>query len=334
VFRSEHGIRGSADAGERVSDGRDDRTGLPVYSLLDETKAPTDAEMRDIDALVFDMQDVGARYYSYPWTMVMAMQAARRANALFVVLDRPNPITGALLQGNVTIGPPSLMGMFAVPIRHGMTVGEIARMADDRLGIESSLVVVPMSGWRRTQYYDETDLAWIAPSPNMPSIESALHYPGTCMFEMTSLAVGRGGATPFQQIGAPWLDHVELARRLNALDLPGVRFDTVTFAAVDPERQSHLGERDPGVRRGVRFIATDRAAYDPTLAAIHALVEIQRMHPDRLQFSENFDLLVGTPRIREQLRAGASAQEITAGWDAHIIDFARQRQPYLLYQEN
>ena len=331
LFGPEHGIRGVADAGERVNDGRDDRTGLPVYSLLDESKAPTDAEMAMVDALVFDMQDVGARYYSYPWTMVMAMQAARRANALFLVLDRPNPITGALIQGNVAVGPPSLMGMFAVPMRHGMTVGEIARMADDRLGIEVSLVVVPMTGWRRSQWYDESGLGWIPPSPNMPSVESALHYPGTCLFEMTSLAVGRGGPTPFQQIGAPWLDNVELARRLNALDLPGVRFDTLTFAAVNPQQASHLGERDPGVRRGVRWIATDRAAYDPTRAAVHALVEIQRMHPDRLQFSENFDLLAGTPRLREQVRAGASAEQILAEWDAQLVEFARQRLPYLLY---
>jgi uncharacterized protein YbbC (DUF1343 family) len=160
---------------------------------------------------------------------------------------------------------------------------------------------------------------------------SALHYPGTCLFEMTSLAVGRGGPTPFQQIGAPWLDHVELARRLNGLGLPGVAFDTLTFPAVNPQSQSHLGERDPGVRRGVRFIATDATSYDPTRTAIHALVEIQRMHPDRLRFSENFDLLAGTPALREQLLAGTSAPQILADWDTRLIEFARQRQPYLLY---
>ena len=331
LFGPEHGIRGVADAGERVADGRDDRSGLPVYSLHDETKAPTAAEMAELDAIVFDMQDVGARFYTYVWTMVMAMQAATRAHKLFVVLDRPNPITGALLQGNVAVGPPSLLGMFPVPTRHGMTPGEIARMADDRLGIGASLVVVPMTGWRRDAWYDDTALPWIPPSPNMPSLTSALHYPGTCLFEMTSLAVGRGGPTPFQQIGAPWLDHVELARRLNALDLPGVRFDTTTFAAVNPQQQSHLGERDPATRRGVRFIATDRATYDPTRAAIHALVEVRRMHPDRLRFSENFDLLAGTVRVRELVEADASAEQIMEDWDAQLVEFARQRQRYLLY---
>ena len=331
LFGPEHGIRGAADAGARVADGRDDRTGLPVYSLHDATKAPTAAELADVDALVFDMQDIGTRYYSYPWTMVMAMQAAAREGVRFVVLDRPDPINGVAMQGNVASGPPSLLGMYPVPMRHGLTVGEIARLAADRLDIDVDLTVVRMSGWRRDMWYGDTGLPWIAPSPNMPSIESALHYPGTCLFEMTSLAVGRGGPTPFQQIGAPWLDHVELARRLNALELPGVRFDTTTFAAVNPQSQSHLGEQNPGVRRGVRFIATDVTTYDPTRAAIAALVEIRRMHPDRLEFTQNFDLLAGTPRVREQIVSGASAAEITADWDAQLAAFARLREPYLLY---
>jgi uncharacterized protein YbbC (DUF1343 family) len=194
-----------------------------------------------------------------------------------------------------------------------------------------SLDVVPMTGWRRDMDYGDTGLPWVPPSPNLPSLVSALHYPGTCLFEMTSLAVGRGGPTPFQQIGAPWLDHVELARRLNALALPGVRFETTTFPSVSPERQSHLGEQDPGERRGIRFIATDAAAYDPARTAIFALVEIKRMHPDRLRFTQNFDLLAGTPSVRELVQGGASAERITGDWDAQRAAFERLREPYLLY---
>src|SRR5690606_25114023 len=212
LFSPEHGIRGTARPGERVSSGRDEETGLPIHSLYGETREPTAAMLEGLDALVFDIQDVGARYYTYVWTMTLAMQAAARHGLRFVVLDRPNPIGGELVQGTV-LEPAhaTFVGLYPVPMRHGLTAGELARLANEEFGIGADLEVVRMEGWRRSQWWDETGLPWTPPSPNMPDLESATHYPGTCLFEGTNLSVGRGTSAAFQQIGAPWLDHETLA---------------------------------------------------------------------------------------------------------------------------
>lgn len=332
LFGPEHGIRGSARAGERIQQGRDTATGLPVHSLYDDTRAPTAAETAALDALVFDMQDVGSRYYTYVWTMALALRAAAEHDLRFVVLDRPNPITGAIVQGNVLdTAFASSVGMYPVAMRHGLTAGEIARFVNGEYDIGARLEVVPVHGWTRDTWFDQTGLEWIPPSPNMPSLESALHYPGTCLFEQTSLSVGRGLPTAFQQIGAPWLEHRELARRLNARGIPGVRFEPVTFPAVTPHLQSHLGEKVPGERRGVRFVATERNRYDPVAAALAALVEIRDMHPDRLEFAVNFDAIAGTDRVRRMLLAGAGVDEIMGPWPAGRGRFLARRAPYLLY---
>ncbi|HEX6588058.1 MAG TPA: DUF1343 domain-containing protein, partial [Longimicrobiales bacterium] len=252
LFGPEHGIRGAAQAGETVESGRDAATGLPVYSLYDQTRAPTEAELANVDALVFDMQDVGARFYTYIWTMAQAMREAARHGTLFVVLDRPNPIRGDIVQGNVQDSAHlTFLGLYPMATRHGMTVGEVAQWLNGEHAIGARLEVVRMRGWRRDMSWSETGLTFVPPSPNMPTPVSALHYPGTCFFEQTSLSVGRGLPTAFQQIGAPWLDHEELIERLNAKGLPGVRFEAVVFPAVNPESQSHLGERMPGDRNGV-----------------------------------------------------------------------------------
>lgn len=332
LFGPEHGIRGAAQAGVTVEGGRDAATGLPIFSLYDSTRAPTASELANIDALVFDMQDVGARYYTYIWTMALAMRAAAAHDRLFVVLDRPNPIRGDIVQGNVQDSAfLSFLGLYPMPMRHGMTVAEVAHWLNEEHGIDARLVVVPMRGWRRSLSWEDTGLFFTPPSPNMPSPVSALHYPGTCLFEQTSLSVGRGLPTAFQQIGAPWLDHEELARRLNAMELPGARFETLRFPAVDPERQSHLGERVPGERRGVRFIATDPVAYDPTRTAVAALVEVARMHPDRLEFSANFDYIAGNAQLRAKVLAGATFESIVSDWEESRAAFEAARERYLLY---
>ena len=332
LFGPEHGIRGAAQAGVAVESGRDAATGLPIFSLYDQTRAPTAAELADVDALVFDMQDVGARFYTYIWTMALAMREAARHDRLFVVLDLPNPIRGDIVQGNVQDSAHlTFLGLYPMATRHGMTVGEVARWVNERHGIGARLRVVPMRGWRRDMMWDETGLEFVPPSPNMPSPVSALHYPGTTFFEQTSLSVGRGLPTAFQHIGAPWLDHDELARRLNAMALPGVRFEPVTFPAVNPESQSHLGERVPGERRGIRFIATDVATYDPVRSALIALVEVRRMHPARLEFAQNFDAIAGTSSVRELIVAGAHAERVMADWDRQVRAFEAERAPYLLY---
>lgn len=330
LFSPEHGIRGAAEAGEKVASGRDSRTGLPIHSLYGETRKPTPEMLEGIDALVFDIQDIGTRYYTYVWTMALAMQAAAESGLRFVVLDRPNPIGGVLAQGNV-LDPAfaTFVGLYPVPMRHGLTAGELARLLNAEHRIGADLVVVPVDGWRRDVRYDRTGLPWTAPSPNMPDLESATHYPGTCLYEGTNLSVGRGTPMAFQQIGAPWLDHEELARRLNAYGLPGVRFEAVTFTPLDPGDQKFGGE----VVRGVRFVTTDGAIYDPAVAGVAALVEIRRLHPDKLTWREShFDRLAGTDRVRKQVIAGAALEEITAPWEEQLAAFDAVRRKYILYE--
>ncbi len=331
LFAPEHGIRGAAEAGERIQSGIDSITGLPIISLYDDTRTPTAEELADIDALVFDIQEIGTRYYTYQWLMTLAMQAAAEQGKVFVVLDRPNPIDGVHVQGNVQEEAHlTYVGLHPVPMRHGLTVGELARWANRTRGIGADLTVVPMEGWQRDMLFDDTRLAWRPPSPNMPTLESALHYPGTCLFEGTNLSVGRGTAAAFQHIGAPWLNADSVVAALNARSLPGTRFEAVTFTPQSPGDNKYGGE----VVQGIRFVATDRDAYDPTIAAVAALVEIRRMHPDSLTFREaHFDRLAGTTRLREGILAGDDVNVLTADWAAQRAAFEASRQEALLYRD-
>ena len=329
LFSPEHGIRGSAEAGVRVEGGVDERTGLPIHSLYGSTRAPT-AEMLDrIEVLVFDIQDIGTRYYTYLSTMALAMEAAGEHGIPFVVLDRPNPIGGDPVQGNVLDpGFASFVGLYPIPMRHGLTAGEFARMAVGEFGIAVQLSVAVADGWERTMPYEDTGIPWIAPSPNMPSVESALHYPGTCLFEGTPISVGRGTAIAFQQVGAPWLDGEELAARLTALGVPGVRFEAVRFTSREPGDGKFGGEEVGGVR-----LVAEGADYDPTLAALALLVEIKAMSGDRWSWREgHFDRLAGTDGLRAALDAGASYGELKDGWGEGLGDYLERREGYLLYR--
>lgn len=329
LFGPEHGLRGEAEAGERVESGVDPRTGLPVHSLYGETRRPPPDALDGLDALLFDIQDIGTRYYTYVWTMALAMEAAAERGVRFIVLDRPNPMGGDQVHGNV-LDPAfaTFVGLYPVPMRHGLTAGELARYLNVEHGIGAALDVVPAAGWRRDLWYDETGLGWIPPSPNMPSLESAAHYPGTCLFEGTNLSVGRGTPRAFQQVGAPWLDHERLVERLSRHQLPGVRFHPVTFAPRAPGD----GKFPDQPVSGVRLEVTDRAAYDPAVAGVALLVEIQRLHGDRLQWRvSHFDRLAGTDRLRRDVLAGRSVAEITATWPAQLAAFRAMVEPYLLY---
>jgi uncharacterized protein YbbC (DUF1343 family) len=329
LFSPEHGIRGTAEAGETVNDSVDERTGLPVHSLYGETRTPTAAMLEGLDVLAFDIQDIGTRYYTYIWTMALALETAAEHGLRFVVLDRPDPIGGIQVHGNV-LDPEfaTFVGLHPVPMRHGLTVGEMARYLNAELELGADLHVIPMRGWRRSAWFDETGLPWIAPSPNMPDLESAAHYPGTCLFEGTNLSVGRGTDAAFQMIGAPWLDSPGLVARLAARPLPGVRFDTVTFTPQAPGDGKFAGE----AVRGIRLTVTDRRSYDPTLAAVAALVEIRAQHADRLTFMErHFDRLAGTAALRTGLLAGESVEALRAPWEAERAAFERRRTRYLLY---
>jgi uncharacterized protein YbbC (DUF1343 family) len=331
LFTPEHGLSGSAEAGERVASGRHEATGLPIYSLYTaETRRPLPHMLEGVEVLLFDIQDVGARYYTYVYTMALAMQAAGQAGIPFVVLDRPNPIGGVHVQGNLLdTAYASFVGMYPVPMRHGLTPGELARLYRGEFGVQAELHIAPVSGWRRDVWYDQTGLPWTPPSPNMPSLESATHYPGTCLFEGTNLSVGRGTDRAFQWIGAPWLDGAALAERLNAYALPGVRFEPASFTPNNPGD----GKWPSTLVHGVRFVATDRASYDPTRAAVAALVETRRMSGDQWQWrASHFDALSGTDQLRTAVEGGRTLAEITASWEAGTQAFARLREPYLIYR--
>ena len=262
--------------------------------------------------------------------MALALEAAAENGRRFMVLDRPDPIGGALVQGNVLdTAFATFVGLYPVPMRHGMTVGELARMLNGEYALGADLTVIPVQGWRRAMSFPETGLPWRAPSPNMPSVESAFHYAGTCLFEGTNLSVGRGTAEAFALIGAPWLDAAGIVERLAVLDLPGISFEATTFTPVDPGDGKYPGTEIPGIRLRV----TDAAHYDPTRTALAALLEIRALHADSLTFREShFDRLSGTDRIRIDVLAGRSLDEITAGWDAELDTFRALRAPYLLYR--
>ncbi len=328
LYSPEHGIRGEAEAGELVDSGMDPSTGLPIHSLYGATRKPTPEMLEGVEVLLFDIQDIGARYYTYVYTMALAMEAAGEAGIPFVVLDRPNPIGGAEVQGNV-LDPAfaSFVGMYPIPMRHGMTPGELARLLQGEFGVDVELGVAPLSGWSRGDWFTDTGLPWVAPSPNMPSVESARHYPGTCLFEGTNLSVGRGTPIAFQQIGAPWLDGEALAANLAAYGLPGVRFEAVRFVPENPGDGKHGGVEVGGVR----LVATN-PGYDPTEAAVAALIEAAALSGDRWEWREaTFDRLAGTDRLRLAVEAGASLEEVRAAWQPDLIGFRRVRERYLLY---
>lgn len=330
LFSPEHGIRGAVEAGEHVASGRDEQTGLPIHSLYGETRVPTGAMLDGLDALVFDIQDIGTRYYTYVWTMAHALEAAAEHDKLFVVLDRPNPIGGDVVQGNVLdTAYASFVGLYPVPMRHGMTAGELAQYVNAVHGIGARLHVVPVMNWERSQWLDQTALVWHAPSPNMPTLESAAHYAGTCLFEGTNVSVGRGTDAAFQQIGAPWLDNAGVIEQLRALELPGVSFEAVTFTPQNPGDGKFGGT----AVNGIRYTVTDRTTYDPTRTAIATLVAIQALHADVLEFRVgHFDRLSGTDQVRNAILAGQSADEITATWDEQLAAFVERRTPHLIYE--
>lgn len=329
LFAPEHGLGGQKVGGERFGDDTEEGTALPVYSLYGDRRAPDPAILQEMDALVFDVQDVGARYYTYVSTMLTSMEAAAATGIRFVVADRPNPIGGLLVQGNV-LDPEfaSFVGPFPVPMRHGMTTGELALLFNAEHGIEADLHVVPASGWSRESWADETGIEWIATSPNMPTLESAVHYPGTCLFEGTNVSVGRGTSRPFQQLGAPWLDSEALVEALARRGLPGVRFESVRFTPVAPDDGKYSGIEV----RGVRLYVTDRSLYDPTVTAVVLLSEVRRQAGDHWEWRESsFDRLAGTDRLRHSIEAAEPVEHIVRRWNQDLDRFRERRAGYLIY---
>jgi uncharacterized protein YbbC (DUF1343 family) len=327
LFAPEHGIRGSAAPGERIESGRDEGTGVPIHSLYGETRQPTPSMLQGVDVLLFDMQDVGARQYTYVSTMALGMQAAASAGIPFVVLDRPNPVGGTIVEGGI-LDPDfsSFVGMYPIPSRHGMTVGELARYFNDKFAIGADLTVVPVEGWSRGMWFDATGLPWVNPSPNIRRLEAAIHYPGTVYLEGTNLSEGRGTDLPFEQTGAPWLRSESTAAAMNALELPGVHFEPVRIE-VDPAAAKFPGTTLPGVR----LVVTDRTAYRPLEATLRLIDLIRRTHPADFRWSPSMDRLAGSDELRRAVEAGALEQLLTR-WREEAASFERERAPYLLYE--
>jgi uncharacterized protein YbbC (DUF1343 family) len=328
LFSPEHGFRGAANPGAAVASTIDSATGLPIYSLYGATRAPTDSMLRGIDLLLVDLPDVGARYYTYLGTTIEVMRAAARSGRTVVVLDRPNPI-GGQVQGNV-LDPAfrSFVGSLAMPMRPGLTLGELARLANQELSLGAELRVVPADGWRRGQTLWDTGLPFLPPSPNLKDLESLFHYPGSCLFEGTALSVGRGTDAAYRQIGAPWLDAERVIAELPLARLPGVRFQALYFTPVQPADGKYAGVRV----HGIRLVLTDERGYDPTLTAVALLTTIHRIHPDSLGFrTAGFDRLAGGPGLREAVLAGRDPFEIADSWRVVREEWLARRQPVLIY---
>ena len=329
IMSPEHGLRGMAAPGEQVASSRDSATGIPIYSLYGATLAPTPEMLANVDVILVDLQDVGGRYYTWLATTVHVMQSAAREGKTVVLLDRPNPIGGAM-QGNILDTTyASMVGRLAEPMRHGMTLGELARLAADDLHLTTDLRVVPVQGWRRDAYFDALGLPFIRPSPNLRDLEALFHYPGTCLFEGTALSVGRGTDMAYHQVGAPWLDTTRVLARLRDYKVPGVRFSAVQFTPRNPGDQKFADT----VVAGIRLTLVDRGTYDPTIAAVTLLSVIREIHPDQIGFiARHFDRLAGGAGLRAALEGGESPDRIVESWRPALDRFKQRVRPYLLYQ--
>ncbi|MEN6426683.1 MAG: DUF1343 domain-containing protein [Phycisphaerales bacterium] len=330
LFSPEHGFRGNEEAGATIDTQTDAATGLPIHSLYGKTNKPTPEMLADVDVLVFDIQDVGARFYTYLYTMSLSMEAAAECGKRFVVLDRPNPINGVQVEGPI-LEPAfaTFVGLYPIPVRYGLTVGELAKMinAEGWLAnsVKADLTVVPMTGWKRRMWYDQTGLRFIKPSPNMPDLETAILYPGLCLLEGTNVSEGRGTPKPFRQFGAPWIDSTALATRLDALGLPGLRFIPTSFTPTSSKHQDRLCH-------GVEITLTDRARLEPFWSGVLIVNEIHKMYPDQFEWKvAHFDRLCGTAAIREAITAQKPLQPLKTTSVAACRAFAQASQKHLLY---
>ncbi|MUK88962.1 DUF1343 domain-containing protein [Ornithinibacillus sp. L9] len=332
LYGPEHGVRGDAQAGEYVEYYIDETTGLPVYSLYGQTRKPTPEMLENVDVLLFDIQDVGTRFYTYIYTMAYAMEAAQENGIEFIVLDRPNPLGGAKVEGPV-LDPDyaSFVGNYPIPLRHGMTVGELAKLFNEEFGVGADLTVVEMNGWKRNMYYDDTPLEFVMPSPNMPTLDTAMVYPGAALIEGTNLSEGRGTTKPFELIGAPFVNSTEFAAAMNDLNLPGVSFRAASFT---PSFSKHSGT----LSHGVQLHVTHKQSFHPVETGLHIVKTLHDMYPEDFAFrAENssgisfFDNLIGNGWIREAIENGESVESMKEQWEGDLEDFKEVRENYLVY---
>lgn len=338
VFAPEHGLWGTAQDMESVVGGSDASTGLPVVSLYGDgpdSLAPPAGSLDDLDAVVVDLPDIGCRYYTFAATLAHLMTACAAAAVEVVVCDRPNPLGGITLEGGpVEAGCRSFVSELPTPVRHGMTLGELALLLQARRHADLALTVVPCEGWQRSAWWDATGLPWVAPSPNMPTLRTASIYPGACLVEATNLSEGRGTTRPFQLIGAPWLDADELAHRLNDAGLTGSRFRATVFR---PEFGKHAG----AACRGVEWHVVDRTELRSLSVGVRLLTEVRALHADQFEWRAEpyefvddvpaIDLLTGSPRAREVIEGSRELDELTVEWEVFCAQFERERDGFLLY---
>jgi uncharacterized protein YbbC (DUF1343 family) len=328
LFAPEHGIRGTAPAGEKITDTVDEKTGAPVYSLYGaEDRGPSDDMLKNVDVLVYDLLEVGGRTWTYVSTMALSMQAAKKKGIPFVVLDRPNPIGGEIVEGAL-VEPKftSFVGMYPIPARHGMTVGELAKLFNEKHGIGSDLIIIKAQNWKRSEWFDDGGLPWTNPSPNLRSLAALTNYPGSVYFEGTSVAEGRGTDRPFEQVGAPWLKAADIVRVMNAKNLPGIRFEAVTLT-IEPNARKYGGQTVPGIR----YVITDRNAYRPVRTTLLLIDEIRRQNPQDFAWrAGSIDRLTGSDKVRAAIDGG-TLDALLAQWDKEAEEFKTSSKAFYLY---
>jgi uncharacterized protein YbbC (DUF1343 family) len=336
LFGPQHGIRGDVqDNMIETSHATDRKTGIPIYSLYSETREPTAEMLSDVDTIVFDLQDVGCRIYTFAYTLANCMRAAKKLGKKVIACDRPNPIGGIQIAGNV-LDPvfASFVGQFPTPTRHGMTMGELARLFNEEFGIGCELECIPMEGWSRELWYDETDGPWVLPSPNIPTCDTAAVFPGSVHLEGTQMSEGRGTTRPFELVGAPYIDADKFADTLAGFGLPGVYFRSCVFM---PTFQKH-GNRACG---GIQIHVTDRKSFEPVISGIAVVKTAAAMYPEEFRWKEPpyeyeydrnpFDIISGTSKMREAIERGDALADIEGSWQAPLAEFKAIRERYLLY---
>ncbi len=337
LFGPEHGFKGNYSAGKKIDDS-DALDSIPIYSLYGKTRKPTPEMLSDVDVLVFDIQDVGARFYTYIWTMALAMEAAAEQGVRFVVLDRPNPINGVTVEGTVLdTAFATFVGLFPIPVRHGMTVGELAKLFNGegwlKNGVKVDLKVVPMQGWKRKMWFDQTGLKFIPPSPNMPNLLTATVYPGLCLLEGTNVSVGRGTEKPFLQFGTPWIDSDSLISTVNAYNLKGVRFRKVEFTPRSIRGKSENPKYKNEKCRGLEITIEDRDRFKAFITGVRIVQAIHRLFPENFQWRPaHFDRLSGNDEIRKTISEGKDIKSLIARWERDLQKFQPIREKYLLYK--
>lgn len=336
LFGPEHGVRG--DTTGAVEDAVDKKTGVPAYSLYGKIYKPTPQMMKGVEVLIYDIQDVGARFYTYISTLGHVMEAAAENNVPIIVLDRPNPITGIHFDGFVTDDTlKSFVAFGKIPVQHGLSVGELAELYNGEKMLEggrkADLKVIKMEGWKRDMWYDQTGLKWVKTSPNLPVLETAEVYPGTCFFEGVNISEGRGTERPFQYIGTPWADENKVAQLLKDKNLKGVEFKAVEFTPKFLPNNARPPKFNGKVCKGVYLNVTDRNTFEPVKAGVYLLWAFKKVNPDSLQWRvRTIDRLAATPRLRMMIDAGKSPEEIVKSWQKELADFKKVRAKYLLYK--